>query len=295
MARTLPTIKTWFRVRFYYRPRDVVELAFYGEVGADFDTFVYYTDRDVDDVDGMITYSACPTMEIKFPKRTGALNEELLSIHMPMDEFTTTLARAEQHAPISCRIQERDDSGFVHGTFLGWVRRSLKNQDGRPGRVRIDVENVKNMFRVPQGIPATPQCAWTFTSRPCSVDVADTGADKLKKATITNVNRETKLVTATVEYTGGAPWAGAENDRLYHRGYMVRNGVRIEIREWHSDHPDRFYLMENWPEEWDFEDVIVFPGCDKFRSTCVNRWDNEQRFGGLGEGIPAYNPLLETP
>lgn len=257
---------------------------------------VRYVDKEVPDMDlSANVYVATPTMEIKFGPRNGTLTEQPTTVNLPRDSFTNAISKGEPFAPISVLIERVvfDGTGTVlavQPVFIGNVMTATRNPSGRPNRVLVRCVNMKALLKVPLGMPATAECAWTFTGVGCRVDVFDLG--KVVEGTVDSVNGKLALITAI--YGGGAPWAGAENVRLYHRGFLVHNGVRMPVREWHSDNPDRFYCSKKVPASWVGETVLLIPGCDKTYETCSSRWQNQARFGGFGRVIPLYNPIVET-
>lgn len=300
MTRTLPAYRGWLRVEFFYRPRDPVELIHYEEDAADFDTYVRYTDREV--ADG--TFAATPSMVVKFPRYTGALNEDLLELDLPRDSFTAAISGSDPFPrPIRCTVEEHGPDGRIAQLFVGHVQRAIRNYSGRKNRVRVDVRNLKGGFDYPLGIPATPTCAWTFMGLGCAEEVP--GGDALEQ-----VARSVADPVLLPQFKAGEGEVLSISDKIvgidvdvvpvesfqarrYQRGFVVLNGVRIGIREWVSSDPTVFHTLEKVPSEWLGETVVVFPGCDKLHSTCNQRWNNAKNFGGFGLGIPARHPNFE--
>ena len=86
----------------------------------------------------------------------------------------------------------------------------------------------------------------------------------------------------------------AHSDGWWNRGFVERDGLQILIREWVSG--TTFTLAKIPPADWDGEDLVVTPGCDKTATDCGSaKWKNQNRFGGIGYALPTYNPTFESP
>lgn len=295
-ALKLDRVKGWLRVEFRYKARDPLESGFYED--ADPSSYVQsikLTDRETDDDD----WEACPSMTVKFPLRTGGFNEQTLDINLPRSEFTDLISVGEPFPRIRVRVVEfRDngDEGEQDVMFDGFALMSTRNPNGKFNRVLIRASNLKSQLKLPLGIPALPTCVWTFMGNGCGVVVpfGGTSGKRIVRGLVSAVSDKTATIVA--DYSGSAPWSGAENDRLYTRGFVVKDGIRVGVRDWHAPtNSTTFHMLRKLPSSWEGAYVLLIPGCDKALATCRDRWDNEERFGGLGIGIPAYNPLIENP
>lgn len=234
-------------------------------------------------------YISFPTLDISLPEATMSLNEQPLSIRIPIgesDEFADRISNGEPHEPIfvSCaEINVGDTNQFqVERLFVGQVATVTRNPSGDEDVIEIECEGVKQQLQDSTlNILATAYCPWTFGGRGCFFNVE--GA--IDPGTLTVIDG------ASVTITGVA----SPSDYYWHRGYIRRNGLRIGIRDWRSSAPTIFHLNAQPPARWIGQTVTAVPGCDKTITTCRNRWNREEFFGGIGIALVPYNPNLEQP
>jgi hypothetical protein len=238
-------------------------------------------------------YDCMPNLEVKIPVNSGTLEDKVASVGVPLSEDDTHLSvrasNGEPHSPIYCivwEVVERVDLGSgidanLLKLFSGKVETVLRNFQGNERTVVFNVKSLKARLNVPLGLVATNQCAWTFGDRGCAVDAValrETG-------TLVSISGKDVVISGL----------SAQVDKYWHRGFVEIDGLRITIRDWDEAAGTTFKLVRQPPTHWVGQPVVVTPGCDKTIETCRDRWDNEERFGGFGYGIPAYMPIYEDP
>ena len=169
----------------------------------------------------------------------------------------------------------------------GFVYRATKNFRGREGMVGLEIGGEKLALQAPMGIPVNAECAWGFQSTGCGVSATP------HQATVLTIGNKT-ITVGTISPAIPSS-VDEENDEYLHRGYASYQGINIPIRGWNVDEPNTVLLSRTAPVAWLGKAISLVPGCDKSLTTCVDRWDNEERFLGLGIGMPPYKPLFENP
>ena len=243
-------------------------------------------------------YFSETSLQVTLPENNGGFEEEkVATVFMPVTAsglgiFLDRLSLGEPFSPLFVRIHERvqkydetSTADYLH--YRGRLVKANRNAQQNVEVVKLDFASVKSRFAVPLGIPANPQCAWTFGGRGCDIDLVP-----LKQSGVLTFVGGSRQVTIT----GLVPPAGAQNLKYFHRGFVEFEGLRIGIRDWDRDvAPTLFHLNTAPPGFWQTKIVVVTPGCDKTLTTCRDRWNNEERFAGIGYAIPPYNPLYEEP
>lgn len=230
---------------------------------------------------GEPTYSSVEAFEVDPGKVAGDLSDQgfKLKVHRGDSGFFHRISNGEQFS----RIKVVARQGFRNASqteytylFRGWVKRIVRNADGRKGLVRLECVTFKSKLDLPLGMGANPRCPWTFGDKSCKAVPG----------------RETGLLTvvdgSTVTITG----LSSHIDSYWHRGYVEYQGMRLTIRGWSGD---TFQLSRKPPNDWISQNVTVVEGCDKRIKTCRDDKDRENRFGGIGKAIPKHNPMFENP
>jgi len=90
----------------------------------------------------------------------------------------------------------------------------------------------------------------------------------------------------------------AKTGTYWRRGYILRDGLAIGIRDWSDADPTVFYLTRGVPEDWVLaggDSVLLVPGCDGHIETCRDVFNQEETFMGMGYKMPDHHPNYETP
>lgn len=260
-----------------------------------------YTDWSADVTYDSATWTSKPQLAITFPANTGTLDEKALVLELPLEgssnDLFEDLVSGEPFSPVYVTVIHGslalpDDAGADEHLIvcLNWrVVKATKNPAGKRGIVRLEAVSPKARMKVSLGLAATPTCQWTLFGNGCAL----TRATYVDTGTLTAIdgtdNKKVTITGVSVSVPGGTP------GDTFRFGYVEKDGIRIQIREWTSGASTTFYLRRKPPAAWVGATVTVVPGCDKTITTCRNRWDNEERFQGCGYAIPDYHPVHESP
>jgi hypothetical protein len=259
--------------------------------GTDLATQARYTDWD----QPFLGHTSEPRMSLEIPENTGTFDKRELRILLPLDVFTTRVGSGVPFSPIYVTIEELTQGLFTGDQssqkvlYAGRVIRTAKNFQGANNKVAFFSLPVKSRIDVSMGLPCNHHCAWTLFKGGCGVTpvtfIGEIDSKDGTEATVTNAPILAK---------------GAADARYWKRGYMVKDGLRIAIREYDgATDTGKFYTARPVPTDWvgGTGDITFTPGCDKTIETCRARWtaSGEEFFMGLGYAIPAYSPNFETP
>jgi len=183
------------------------------------------------------------------------------------------------------------ESATILTLFTGKVTSTIRNKDGRANARLIKAKSWKQFFKVRMGMPADHQCPFMFNQIGCN---SGTEAGGFPNPLGSPAGKSITLIEGH-KITLSSGLATTFNTQ-YNRGYIEREGIRIDIREFDAGVADDvLYLTRQPPTDWLGQNISIFSGCDKTIENC-RLWNNEQNFGGVGYGIPAYNPNFEdTP
>lgn len=264
-------------------------------------TYSRYTDWTQD----TFGYTSTPTMEIELAENVGTFDDREVKIILPIDDFTGGVAKVWPHSPIFVTIEELTaglfpgDAGSRRKLYRGRITRAVRNYQGRNDCVAFLSLPLKSRLDIPMGLQCNHHCINRLFSPMCGLD------QSLYQETGEIAAIDGKEVTFVSDPQIEDPFAPGDNTRLWERGYLQRNGLKISIRIWNkADNPDLFVLRERAPDDWLLagpDSILLVPGCHKTIEDCRNVWDNEQGqggrggFNGLGYAIPAYNPIISNP
>jgi hypothetical protein len=247
--------------------------------------------------DDVLEFLSVPGFSVKLPKNAGVMEKALCQITMPINDTTTAflspLSTGLPFANIRVEIQEFIRSSIAGETsqnlilFDGWVLRTTKNPNNRPGYVRLEARSPKSNLDKPMGVSCDHECPWTLYEFPCTQGaVGPQKADERKLVTLSSISGK------TITVSGDAGLAGSKS---YRDGYVERLGARVRVRAWDSGTPNTLHLNRQLPESWLSQQLILVPGCDHSQEHCDGAWGNLDHFGGIGFAIPAHNPIIENP
>jgi len=238
--------------------------------------FVRYTDG----TDDFGSFVSTPEVGVKFPAINGSLKENPVQIALPSDTFSLAIASTIAFPPLFVTIYEKIDED-VSTIYLGRCTRAIRNYQGRRGRVMVEAISVKSRLEVALGIMVNHTCPYIFLGRGCN------------QAPFVPPVPETGTVTVIAGTTVTITGLSTTPPRLWHRGYIERNDLRIGIREWISG--TSFLLTRKPPDAWLNQTVTAVQGCDKTIETCRTIWNNESNFGGAGYAMASRDPRFEKP
>jgi catechol 2,3-dioxygenase-like lactoylglutathione lyase family enzyme len=253
-------------------------------------SFAYYTNRSEDWAGQFVS---TPALAVELPKNNGGFDDAVCNIKLPSDAFVDRFTDGLPTSPCSVTVEEVTlpivigQSATILTLFTGKVVSTIRNKDGRSGSRLIKAKSWKAFFTTRLGMPADHQCPFMFNQIGCN---SGTFAGGAPQALGTYGGTIATIVGHKITFTVAPTHA---RDNIFNKGYISYQGINIDIREYDAGvDPNAFYLTRQPPSDWVGATVVLFAGCDKTIENCRD-WDNEQNFGGVGFGIPAYNPLFE--
>lgn len=247
-----------------------------------------YTDLDQD----FSGYTSTPGMEVLIPENSGHFDEKEARFIMPKDTFSERVTNGLPHSPIFVQVEEitqglfAGDQNTQRTLFNGRIMRGRANYQGRSNTVALFALPIKSRLEVPMGLPCNHHCAWTLFGNGCGLNVA---SFRVLGQIDAADGQEITVTTSGITSKTGTYWR---------RGYARKDGLSIMIRDWSDADPTKLQMARRVPDDWILaggSSIEFVPGCDKTIETCRDRYNNEQRFMGLGYAIPAYNPIIESP
>jgi len=255
-----------------------------------------FTNLDSDYSFGGVDYESTPSMEIQLPENDGILQDNPLTITLPVSEdpaaFQNRYTSGEPFAVTTVEVIEIQRSENAEGTltvstvFKGECGEYVRNAEGEPGLCRIEALPLKARIKeVALGLPCNHQCVNILGGPVCKVDMSV--ASRTLNVLITDIDGSKVTVSAIPTGLG---------DRFYQRGDMTLEGLTISIHDWRDEingNRLEFFMRRKPPEDWDGRTVVLRSGCDKTIETCRARYSNEANFLGIGFAIPPYHPNFE--
>lgn len=208
--------------------------------------------------------------------------------------------------------------------YDGRLIRVTRNPDGKASLVRLEFESelATGLKDITLGRRCDPECDFIFASTGCGISRSSywtlSDGPPASSSTYLGKPRRTKVrmlanstanarqvelqfdVTAPEHSTlVGTPdfqlqlYIRAQPPGYWLRSFVEKDGLRITIQQWTSG-SGIFVLSRIPPVSWTVPGtrLELVPDCPKTLDQCRIR-GNEANFGGLGIGIPAYNPTLE--
>lgn len=250
-----------------------------------------YCNRDQPISIGEEVFQSAPSLEITFGKFQGGVEPDEAEIqirvddeHPPFDGLSTGYA----HADVRVKIEECDasiPSTTRRELFFG----GIEGKATVTGKlIRCRAYGIKARLAMMLGVPALTTCPWTlFHENTCRVPRE--GRWLRVVLSETNVGGVPYRVRVVRESDGTAPTLP---NVYFAEGYLDdEEGLTIRIRKSLGD--NRLDLGRFPPPGWSGKTLTLWQGCNGFLSTC-RAYDNEINFGGIGYGIPARHPVLES-
>lgn len=241
-------------------------------------TIARYAAADKDVNDGTYTFAAAPTLTVDFNKQTGGVEDEPITLLMPVVNPVALMLAGYPFSRCFCLVEEVDISNIA-GTrrkmFYGIVSQSVGNKNGNSALAEIKVAGLRSWLEFPLGIPANNTCAWQFGDKNCAKDL-----------TALKVTRTISSISGTTITLGSAITASKFN-----RGLITYQGLTLMIRsQIDTTHVE---MINQPPPAWSGASVVLTPGCRKTVADCT-AWANIANFGGFGIAIPTFHPSVET-
>lgn len=223
-------------------------------------------------------FAAAPTLTIDFSKQTGGVEDEPITILMPVVDPVLTMLAGYPFSRCFVTIEEIDitNSATRRKLFYGLVSQCTGNKNGNSALAEIKVAGLRSFLEFPLGISATNTCAWQFGDKNCTKNVA-----------ALRVTKTINLISGTT-ITLGSPITANQ----FNRGLITFGGLTLMIRSQIST--TQLEMINQPPPSWSGQSVVLTPGCRKTTADCNGLWSNLINFGGFGIAIPAFHPSVET-
>lgn len=272
-------------------------------------------------------YRPEPSLKIDLPKQGGGLSEEPAKIviptnrpevHSALASFAMAISSLRAFPRTTVRVIEilrtsTSDSRTLY-LYEGIITKVQRNPSGRTNVVELDLETElhEGLPDISLGRRCDPQCDSIFGSNGCGVDnrkFFDSGTyypNHLKKTRKASVlvsfdeddPRMISLLLDPVAHPGADNRTITEQpEGWWEASYLEKDGLRMRVQSWVFDTnvnagTNKFVLNQIPPASWDGAVAILVLDCPRTPQACADR-NNTANFGGLGHGIPAYNPALE--
>ncbi len=236
---------------------------------------------------GGLVYTPLEAIRVEGIETDGGAEDRPFRLTMPSSiEPFASIARSRPTIECAIALCNPDaptgdgSEEIARGVLESWINAPR----GRAGVVEATFAGVKSLLTKLTGVDASPTCSWSLGDAQCGVDlsaytfrgVATAVAGRTITAPVLNTTPTVGSVTLPA---GWARWGRAR-----------RGGLSIPI----IDHSGSVATLR-WepPSLWAGALVDFVAGCDKSIEVCRARFANEQRFGGFGSAIPAYQPLVQ--
>lgn len=279
--------------------------------------------------DGDVYYSE-PGIEIKMPVQSGGLNEDFMvmelsrnrsKVHTGLHTMVTQLASPRAVPKLEVEIFQHIVDGDQQRTvylYEGTLERSRVNPEGRAGILALEfaTELRSGLDRVTLGRRCDPECDAVFGGSGCG-HPNGFGIGQFDASTFfPNQYRATRSAWVTCDFDPTNPrkvflyslsptvyptatqselentWS-AQPPGWWIGSFLKKGGVTIPIQAWQQSQP-WVVLNRLPPKTWDGSTVFLQLDCPRSAAQCnLRNWQN--RFNGMGYGIPAYNPALDLP
>jgi hypothetical protein len=287
MARTVdqPTKESYLTVIFQYG--DLANPTYQG-----------YTDW-AQAVVGQVPLVVTPEMSVKVPANNGDFSKRKATIVLPSDAFTDELSSIVQSSRTYVTVVEITRSltpgavASVLTPFRGLCLKAIRNYQGKPNAIAVEALPFKSRLDVKMGLPCEQHCVWTLFGIGCE------RAFQSQPGVISGISG--KILTTVTPGITSPTSPGGTVDRFWERGYVIKDGVVVDIHRWDIADPTKIVLRRTPPASWLSTTVTFVAGCHKTVEDCGDVWANVQGqagrggFAGLGYAIPPYHPQFENP
>lgn len=272
-------------------------------------------------------YRPEPSLKVELPRQGGGLSEEAAKITIPtnrpevhsaLSQMAATLSSLRSFPRTTVRVIEilktsTSDSKVLY-LYEGIITKVQRNPSGRTSVVELELETElhEGLPDISLGRRCDPQCDVIYGSNGCGVDNrqffdnATYYPNHLKKIRRASVVVSFDLSNPRIVYLSmnqvAHPGASdltitAQPEGWWEASYIEKDGLRLRIQSWVFDGnsgsgTDMFILNQIPPADWDGATATLIHDCPRTPQACADR-NNINNFGGLGHGIPAYNPTLE--
>lgn len=269
-----------------------------------------------------------PAIKVELPKQSGTLSQDPCEVTLPrlnsqhpgVMTLAALLSSPRTIPTMTIRVINLIESSTEEllpvYLYEGVANASFRNAQKQQGTVKMSFlpEHLLLLEQSTLGRRADASCDFVYGGLGCFVDVQTffeatsywpTQDRKIRKAHVTatvfNIQskRELTVFLDPVFHPGADQRTLTQQPKgWWVRGFFEKDGLRIGISDWKFNDTagvgtNIFILNRIPPADWNGAQLVLHPGCQRTPQACADR-NNSERFGGLGYGIPAYNPIMET-
>lgn len=206
---------------------------------------------------------------------SGDITKDSIGLDFPIaNEMARALLVGDVDSPTTMTIFRKLDEFFV----VFWKGR-VSTASANSGTINLTCESVFTSMRRP-GLRGRYQrtCRHNLYSVGCNVDPMDFAVS----GSITNIAGLTFTIDEASAFASG----------YFVGGYLEYGLIRRFISSHYGNQISLIAPISNYEISLPIA-VTLYPGCDKVRSTCKNKFDNLNNFGGF-PWIPTKNPFSGT-
>lgn len=205
-------------------------------------------------------------------------------IDTKLSDTTLTITMLSNYAPASlfipsnparlvfCVVRNYDGTLLVSGFILG----TKFSVDDGECEISVSAAGQFSFGDVPQD----------KYSRTCRFELYDALTCAVDRATYAVTIDENDVTLSGISFTDDSNLLSTKPDGYYSFGYVECGIVKVFIIKHVGDELTLLCPFVETPST----DFVVYPGCDKGRQTCIDKFNNEILFGGCAF-IPEKNPF----
>ena len=272
-------------------------------------------------------YRPEPSLKVELPKQGGGLSEEPAKITIPtnrpevhnaLSQMASVLSSLRSFPRTIVRVIEilktsTSDSKTLY-LYEGIITKVQRNPSGRTNVVELELETElhEGLPEISLGRRCDPQCDVIYGSNGCGVNnrrFFDAGTYypyhfmQIRKASVVVSfdSSDPRLITLAMNPvahpTADNRTITRQPEGWWEASYLEKDGLRLRVQSWVYDATagqgtNKFVLNQIPPADWSGAVATLIHDCPRTPQACADR-NNTNNFGGLGHGIPAYNPTLE--
>lgn len=250
-------------------------------------------------------------------------------LHLELQEIALLLSKPRAAPKVTIHINNlfvaNADEQEIEYLYEGQLDRVIRNPEGKKNSLDLEFQTEfrHQLKEISLGRRCDPECDLVFGSGTgCKAVIEDlspanyypnntyAGGAKghIRRMWVggsfysVQTSREVTLTLDPTMHPGGGGTFQLTLTRMPRNwwvgGFLEKDGVRIRIQEWKwnedlNQGTNIFVLNRVPPEDWEGALLLLTPDCLRSLEAC-NQRNQGNVFGGLGYGIPAFNPTLEV-
>lgn len=272
-----------------------------------------------------------PAVDIKLPKQSGGMSEDPCVVTLPLNRplhpplqaaaiaFSKPRSAPDTRIRVINLLQASEEDQTPVYLYEGILDRVRRNPQGKKSQLEMEFQTELRyqLKEISLGRRADPECDHIYGKNGCFVNnsqfftLSDNWPNNYKKIrrawvrgsidTATFSRKITLSFDSTLHPGMDSRTISDQPRGWWIRSYLEKDTVRIPIQEWFWNETGntgtmQFVLNRIPPEGWHNGLLMLVHGCPQTPEACKDRNPgiSPLPFGGLGYGIPAYNPIFEV-